>query len=265
MALTLKKAKSDKADVAQAPTLSKKAKAEMDKPFVAVLPVANVLSPEVQEVVEQQRLKRLFVGLGVGVVGLVAAGFAAQTGLIAVAENRLEKEQATASDLSAQQAALAPISAFYGQIDANRATIQTTMSKEVLTSDVLSALDAVAPSGVNFTSVTLTLDSGSASTVVSADVAATASACPSQNPYANGLASAGCVSVDGEATSRAALSNWLEAVEEAEAFTVAFIPSTTASSGGRGGVSFSATIGLNAETVYENRYSDPEFLKAGAN
>lgn len=249
----------------QGPKLSKKAKAEMDKPFVATLPMVNLLAPEVQEVVEQQRIKRLFALIAVGLAAVMAVVWLLQTGMIAVAKNRLEGEQARAAELTAKQASLAPVQAFYGQVEANKFTIQSTMSKEVLASDVLARLNAVTPAGLKLGTIAVTLDTTPAAAPGTAvDPTMTTSTCPSQDPYSPAAASAGCVSVDGTAASRAVLSEWLDNLEKDPTFTVAFIPSSSAGSDS-GGVTFNATIGLDAEAVYKERYSNPEFLKAGAN
>lgn len=264
MALDVKKRPSKK--TAEADTevkVSKKQQAAIDKPFVAELPLVNLLSGEVQEVVEQQRLKRLFAGLGLGLVGAIAALFLAQQGLIAVAETKLEEEQTRAAALAAQQAELAPVADFYAQIEANKSTIQTTMANEVLASQVISDLNRTTPAGMNVSNVSVSLETSAAPAAGVTDPTATSGACPSQDPYNEGGLSAGCVTVDGDAASRAVLGDWLDMIEESETFTVAFIP-TTSAGGETGGVTFSATIGLS-DSVYQNRYSDPEFLKAGTN
>lgn len=268
MALELKKKpkSAKKGDGADEPVkVSKKVQAEMDRPFVAALPMVNLLSSEVQEVVEHQRLKRLFLILGGGVLVAIVAVWLLQAGMIAVAKGKLEDEQAKSTELNAKQAALAPVQMFYGQVEANRSTIQTTMANEVLTSQVLSRLDSVTPAGITINTIGVTLESAAASgEAVAVDPTATTGTCPSQDPYSPAAASAGCVTVDGSATSREVLGTWLDNIEADDEFTVAFIPTTT-SDAETGGVTFSATIGLDAEAAYTNRYADPEFLKAGAN
>lgn len=285
--LTKKPSAAAPANGEAAPKISKKAQAEMDKPFTATLPGVDLLSAEVQQAVEQQRLKRLFVILGAfALIGVVAV-WLVQAGMIAVAQNKLEVEQGKAADLAAQQAALADVQVYYGQVAANTFSIQSTMSKEVLVSEVLSDLNRVTPAGISLTNVGVVVDASvplapppaaappaadgqaaPAPTAAPAPAAAVdpalATPCPSQDPYALGSVSAGCVTVDGTASSRALLGDWLDRIDKDKTFTVAFIPSTTSDTDG-GGVTFSATIGLDAATVYLNRYSDLKFLKAGAN
>lgn len=278
MALTMKKptpskgkdkdkaADGVKVSKAKTQKLSKKAKAELDRPFVATLPRVNLLSPDVQEVVEQARLKRLFLVLGVAVLGLLAFAWIAQAGLLAVAQNRLDDENAKKAELGQQLNALAPVQIFYGGIESNRFTIQSTMAKEVLTSKIVGNLNAVTPGGMSLSNVSITVVSAPTADAAAAATPAPAGggACPSQDPYTNPTSSAGCVTVDGNASSRQVLSQWLDALDKSDLFTVAFIPSTTSDTEG-GGVTFSATIGIDGKAAYQNRYADPEFLKAGSN
>lgn len=266
-ALTLTKKKDSKAKAStktvEAPKLSKKARAEMDKPFVPTLPIVNLLSPEVQEAVEQARLKRLFVGLASGLVAMVVAVWILQAGVIAVANRHVKEAQHAHDQLAAKQQALAPVQTYYGQIDANRFTIQKTMADEVLTSQVIGALEQITPNDVHLSSVAINLPTSTAATggAAATTPGATGNVCPSQDPY-NGSASAGCLTVDGTAGSREVLSQWLDKIDADPSFTVAFIPSTTADTKS-GEVTFAATIGLDGQAVHKNRYSNPDFLKAG--
>jgi Tfp pilus assembly protein PilN len=266
MALSLKKITPTKGkDVAaDAPTTrSKKAQAEYDAAFVPRIPIVNLLSPELQEMIERTRLKRLFALLTVGLVVAMAVLWGAQTALINAAQSRLEDEQAISNQLAAEQNALAPVRSFYGQIDANRATIQTTMQNEVLTSQVLTALEEATPPGVSVDSFGLTLG-GSTAAAGAADPSMTSGACPSANPYEAAAPSAGCITVSGSASNRSVVGQWLDNLEAQPMFTVAFIPSTTADPEG-GRITFTASVGLDAATAYQNRYADDEFLKAGGN
>lgn len=240
---------------------SKKVQAEMDKPFVAVLPKVNLLSPVVQAQVEERRLKRLFAVLVVVAIALVATAWGLQAAMIAVAENKLADEQAKAADLTAKQAELAPVQAFYGQIDANAATIASTMSSEVLTSEIIAGIDEVNPAGLSIDSLGLTVQAAG-TTGGAVDPTVTTSSCPSQDPYSGATPSAGCINVSGTATSREVLGKWLDNIEAHELFTVAFIPNTTSDSQG-GKVTFAATVGLDPVAAFKNRYANPEFLKAG--
>lgn len=245
--------------------LSKKAQAEYDAPFAPRIPIVNLLSPELQEAIERARLKRLFALLAVALLVVMGLLWTGQTALINAAQNRLEDEQAVSTQLAAEQNALAPVRSFYGQIDANTATIQSTMANEVLTSEILGGLQDATPPGVAMESFGLSLGGVSATTPAGAsDPTMTAGSCPSANPYEAAAPSAGCITVSGSANNRTVLGQWLDNLEAQPMFTVAFIPSTTADpSGGR--ITFTATVGLDAESVYQNRYADPEFLKAGGN
>lgn len=266
MALTLGKNKTGGEPLAETPAgdpvnLSKKAYAEYHRPFTVRSAVVNLLSPELKELLEQQRLKRGFVVVALGLVSLLVVGWLAQSGFIGAAERRLEAEQLTAQSLAQEGAKLAPIRSFYGQIESNAATIKSTMSSEVLTSDVISSLYGATPAGVNIDTLGLTLSVAAEGGAV--DPAA-ASTCPSQDPYQSSGPTAGCISVSGSGASRALLGAWLDSIEAHPLFTVAFIPSTNVDAGS-GLVSFTATIGLDATKVFKGRYANPEFLKGSAN
>lgn len=269
MALSLKKTdpkkgkQGKKADRKVPTARAKKAQAEYDAPFVPRIPIVNLLPAELQEAIERARLKRLFAGLTVVLVVVMAALWGAQTALINSAQSQLEAEQATSAQLATEQNALAPVQAFYGQIDANRSTIQTTMQNEVLTSQVLDALKQATPPGVNVESFGLTLG-GTTGTAGAADPSMTTSSCPSANPYEAAAPSAGCITVSGTATNRSVVGQWLDNLEAQDMFTVAFIPSTTADPEA-GRITFTASVGLDAATAYQNRYANEEFLKAGGN
>jgi Tfp pilus assembly protein PilN len=257
MGLELKK-KPAKGSTDEAVKVSKKVQTAMDKPFVAHLPVVNLLPPEVKDEVEQQRLKRLFLVLAAVVVGALVAVFLGQQAIIAVAQGKLDVVQGEGEQLSAREGQLAPVKMFYDQIDANKYTIQNTMAREVLTSQVVREINRLSPAGLKLTNIGLTLDG----TTGAATEAAATGACPSQDPYNAAGMSAGCVTVDGTAASRSVLGEWLDLLGDARTFTSTFIPATTADPEG-GGVAFSATIGLS-DSVYKNRYADPEFLKNGS-
>lgn len=267
MALSLKKtspAKGKSAGSTDGPVvMSKKAQAEYDAKFTPRIPIVNLLSAELQEEIERRRLKHMFATLAVALVVAMGAMWGVQTGLINAAESRLAAEQAESTQLATEQNELAPVRSFYGQIDANTTTIQTTMSNEVLTSQVLGALDDATPPGVALGTFSLSLGGGS-STTGTVDPSMTTGACPSANPYVAAAPSAGCITVSGTATNRSTVGQWLDNLEAQPMFTVAFIPSTTAEPKG-GRITFTASIGLDAATAYQNRYADPEFLKAGGN
>lgn len=262
MALLTRPAHKGKAEAADAKAakISKKEKAEQAKPFVATLPMVDLLSAEVQEVIEEQRLKRLFLILGLVAVGAIAAVWAIQAGMIAVAEKKLAAEKAESLSLSAQQSALAPVAIYYKQVENNKFVIQTTMANEVLISSVVSRINQVTPAGIELASIAVSLDDAVGGLAPIGE----ASTCPSADPYGTGAPSAGCVTVDGTAPSRAVLGDWLDSVHADDMFTVAFIPGTTADAG-NGSVTFTATMGLDAEVVHVDRYSEPDFLKVGTN
>lgn len=256
--LELKRSKSvadDSKDAGTRPAPKKSA-----KPFVASMATVNLLSPEALEVVELRRIRRLFVLIGIGVVAAIVVGYIAQAAVIASANHDREAEESRGQTLAGQLTALTPVKAYYGAIEQNQLTIQQTMSGEVLTSLVFEALQAFGErSDVSLSNTGLTVNSGGGGAPAAAGAAT--SVCPNPDPFNPSSANAGCVTVDGTASSRAAIGEWIDTLQQNPMFADVFVPTATADPSGK--VTFTATIGLSEE-VYAHRYDDLDFLKNGA-
>lgn len=226
------------------------------KQFVAAPATVNLLSPEVLAAVELRRLRRLFMVLAVGLVVAIIAAWFGQAALISSAESKKTDEEARTTALTSQLQALTPVKIYYGAIDLNQSTIQTTMASEVLTSKIIEALRASAPNGLSIGNVGLTVNVGSTAAV--APAAGTVSTCPNPNPFATSTAAGGCLSVDGVAESRAVVGEWIRDLLKDSRFTEVFVPTATADENGN--VTFAATIGLSPE-VYSRRYENLDFVK----
>lgn len=241
----------------------KAAKAPAYKPFVASLPTVDLLPPDVKEEVELRRLRRLFVVAGVIVLGLMVAAWVLQAGLIHVAQNGLDQQNARTQALNGQMAKLTPVKLFYAQVDTNQTTIQQTMDAEVLTSKVLAELDKTTPHGVSLGNVTVSLDGSSTPAAAAATPttgAGDSSACPSPDPFTQAAATAGCITVDGSAASRTALGQWIDKAAADPMFTAVFVPTATSDETGK--ITFSGSLALS-DKVHEHRYANVNFLKGG--
>ena len=193
----------------------------------------------------------------------MVAAWVLQTGLIAVAQRGLNKETDRGTQLRTELNALNPVKLYYGQIDANQTTIQTTMANEVLNSAIIRELDAVTPIGIQMSTIALSVNTGAPATPGAAATPVVAS-CPSPDPFSGTAASsAGCITVDGIASSRIMLGQWIRQIQKVDLFTEVFVPTTVSDEGGN--VTFSASVGLDAAHAYTRRYDNLDFLKGGAN
>ncbi len=232
--------------------------------FVPSLPSVNILPPAVTERAHLERVRRTFVVAAVAAVAAVGAIFFLQSGAISSAETDLAAEEARAAQLSSQAAALAPVKLYYATVEANEATIQETMSREVLLSDVVDRLYATAPSGVDLGTVAVSVDTqpllAAGATPVDPTTAGSA-ACPSPDPYVIPGEAAGCVTITGSADSRAALGDWEAQVGKSDLFADLFISSSAAAAEeGSKAITFSASVSVTAK-AYVNRYADPAFVE----
>lgn len=247
------------------------------EPLVVTLPSTNLLPPAVAARSQADRLQKRFALGAAGAVAALAAVYLLQAGSISQANTDLETEQSRTAQLSAEKLALAPVDLFYKTLEVNRTTIQTTMAREVLLSDLTRRLYATAPSGVTLDTVGVTVDSqpvaATPGTAAAAGAAPAAGVdCPSPDPYAAPEERAGCVTISGSATSREALGRWESRVGRTDLFTDLFISDSQAGTAGGtagtgdadaatagDGITFTATLSVTAK-AFTDRYADPEFL-----
>lgn len=232
--------------------------------FVPSLPSVNILPPAVTERAHVERLRRTFaVAAGAAVVA-VGAVYLLQAGAISSANDDLVAEESLSMQLSAQAAALAPVKVYYATVEANQQTIQQTMSREVLLSDVVEALYATAPVGVDLGTVSVSVDTQPVAADATAPVDPTAvvsAACPSPDPYVVPGESAGCITITGTSVSRSALGFWQAQVSRSDLFTDLFISSSaTAAEAGANAITFAASVSVTS-AAYVNRYADPAFVE----
>jgi Tfp pilus assembly protein PilN len=123
---------------------------------VATLPRVNLLPPEIEE---QRRLRKLQVGLGVGVLaaaGVVGALALAAVGQVNDAQEELDASKARGTTLEAKSAEFADVPAVYAQVEAAEAQLTQAMGKEVRWSYFLNDLSLRTPSKVWLTQMTVT-------------------------------------------------------------------------------------------------------------
>jgi Tfp pilus assembly protein PilN len=231
--------------------------------FVPTLPRVNLLPRAVTEHVRLVKLRRIF-GLGaVAAVAAIAAAYTLQSGAISTANDGLAVEQTRASQLSSQVATLTPVKVYYAAVEANATTIRETMAREVLLSDIVTRLYASAPPNVDLGTVAITVSSQAVppASATPDPAAPAASACPSPDPYVVPDAAAGCVTITGSATTRAALGNWETRISGSKLFSNLFISSSQAAADvDQQAITFSATLAVT-KAAYVNRYADPAFLE----
>jgi hypothetical protein len=232
--------------------------------FVPSLPSINILPPAVTERQHVERLRRSFAIGAVLAVAAVGAGFTLQSGAISSADQDLAAEEARSAQLSAQASALAPVRLYYATVEANETTIQQTMSREVLLSNVVGDLYATAPPTVDLGTVAISVSTQPVlpdAAVPLDPTSATSASCPSPDPYVTPGESAGCVTITGTAASRAALGDWERQIGRSGMFSDLFISSSAAAAAeGPDAITFSASVSITA-AAYLNRYADPGFVE----
>lgn len=213
--------------------------------FVPTLPTVNLLPDDVLETVQLRRLRRLMVGVAAGALGGVAALYMLQGALIASAEKDLAEAESESTAAVAQMNALLPFQTYYVNLDQKKIAIQTVMSTEVLTSEILEVVqDPKTIEGITFEDVQLVVNGPAMATPTGAPTAGGGS-CLSPDPFNPAAPSVGCVLVSGTATSHIALAQWMERADAEPLFTEVYVPGTTSADNGATAVSFTASLGLN--------------------
>jgi Tfp pilus assembly protein PilN len=122
---------------------------------LATLPKVNLLPPEIAE---EQRLRRVQVGLGVGVaaaVGVVAALTVLAAGQVGAAQDELDTATAQQQVLTAKKQDYAEVPQVYAQVDAAEAQLSRAMGQAVRWSFFLNDLSVNTPSKVWLTKMTV--------------------------------------------------------------------------------------------------------------
>lgn len=173
----------------------------------------NLLPPEIRS---RRALGRAKVRLafGLGLVVLLATGAVAWSMLTeSAATQRLEDTQARAEDLLAQQAQYAEVPQLKGEILQVQDARRIAMSTEILWTDYLRAIQAVAPAALSITSVN------------------TSGATPMQPAIGSsdplGATSIGALSFTGRSTTMPDVAAWIDALDSIPGFSDAAFSSAT--------------------------------------
>ena len=219
------------------------------------LPSVNLLSQSEFDRMAVRRLRRRFVAGGVALVLLVGAGWFVQHMRVNDAQKLVAVEQAQTSRLSSQTQTLTTIKTFVTGVAAQKATVSTTMAREIYFSKVLAGLRAAAPSGTSMQSISVTLapdTAGTTAPAAGAPATAGASVCPGPDPFQTETI-IGCVTLSGTAVSRAQVGELVTNLGSMGLFVEPFI-STTTTGDSATSVTFSGSVGLS-EKVYSHRYA----------
>ena len=133
---------------------------------LATLPKVNLLPPEIAE---QQRFRRVQIGLGAGVaaaVGVVAALTVLAAGQVSSAQEELDAATAQQQALTAKKQDYAEVPRVYAQVDAAEAQLSRAMGQAVRWSFFLNDLSLKTPSKVWLTKVTVEQSSDPAAAAV---------------------------------------------------------------------------------------------------
>ncbi|GAB3781057.1 PilN domain-containing protein [Nocardioides ungokensis] len=219
------------------------------------LPSVNLLSQSEFDRMAVRRLRKRFVAGGVALVLLVGAGWFVQHMRVNDAQKLVAVEQAQTSRLSSQTQTLTTIKTFVTGVAAQKATVSTTMAREIYFSKVLAGLRAATPSGTSMQSISVTLAPDAAGTTApaaGAPATAGASVCPGPDPFQTETI-IGCVTLSGTAVSRAQVGELVTNLGSMGLFVEPFI-STTTTGDSATSVTFSGSVGLS-EKVYSHRYA----------
>jgi len=219
------------------------------------LPSVNLLSQSEFDRMAVRRLRKRFVAGGVALVLLVGAGWFVQHMRVNDAQKLVAVEQAQTSRLSSQTQTLTTIKTFVTGVAAQKATVSTTMAREIYFSKVLAGLRAATPSGTSMQSISVTLAPdavGTTAPAAGAPATAGASVCPGPDPFQTETI-IGCVTLSGTAVSRAQVGELVTNLGSMGLFVEPFV-STTTTGDTEASVTFSGSVGLS-EKVYSHRYA----------
>ena len=202
------------------------------------LPRVNLLPPEIAE---RARLRRVQLGLGGGllvVLATVTAVYAAAVGSVRDAGVALDASTARGSALQAETAKYADVEAVYAQASAAEAMLTEAMGEEVRYSRFLSDLSLTVPENVWVKSLTF-------------------SQAPSSPAVGSTEPGVGTVTVSGVGFSHDDVAVWIESLAGQQGYTNPyFSTSTEALLGTRSVVNFESTATLTPEAL-SGTYTTP--------
>lgn len=206
---------------------------------LAALPRINLLPPEIGE---RRRFRRIQYGLGAGVlaaVGVVAAGFVLASGAASSAQSRLDAANAESTQLQAEQAKYASVTAVYEQAAAAQAMLTEAMGQEVRYSRLLSDLSLTVPPNVWLTQLTYSQTA------------------PAQPAVGVAQPALGSMTVTGKALAHDDVAVWLESLAGQKTLQNPYFSSSTeVLIGSRKAVEFTSKADLTNDAL-SGRYTKP--------
>ncbi len=203
----------------------------------------NLLPPEIEQA---RRLRRTQVGLGVGLVAVVAVVggvYALQVNAKNQAAEDLAVTKAQTVRLQAEQAKYADIPRTIAAIDAAQTARTTAMSQDVEWFRQLNNFALTIPKNVWMTNMTLGLATGSAA--APAATTATAPAAPTAAPT-----NVGVLTVQGVALSHPDVATWLDVLARQPGMADAYFSSASkALIGKKEVVNFSSTASVTSDAL----------------
>ena len=150
-----------------------------------------------------------------------------------------------------------PVKAYVAGVAAQKATVKTTMSREIYFSRVLDGIRQATPVGASLDNLAVTLAAADPAAAAAAGAPATGapavSACPGPDPF-NTKPVIGCITLSGSAMTRAQVGELVVALDHINLFVEPFISTTSAADQT---VTFSGSVGLS-KAAFSKRYGKPE-------
>lgn len=225
------------------------------------LPGVNLLSPATFDLLKVRQLRIRFAAGAVALVVLAAGLWTVQHLRISETRKLVAVEQAETARLNSETRVLLPVKAYVAGVAAQKATVKTTMSREIYFSRVLDGIRQATPVGASLDNLAVTLaatDPAVAAAAAPATAAPAAgapavSACPGPDPF-NTKPVIGCITLSGTATTRAQVGELVVALDRINLFVEPFISTTSAADRT---VTFSGSVGLS-KAAFSKRYGKPE-------
>lgn len=205
------------------------------------LPRVNLLPPEVHQA---RKLRRLQVGLGVGLAGLVVvigAAYLVEDQNAHQASDDLASVQAQSVTLNAQKAQYADVPQTLSAIDAAETARQTAMTNDIAWYRYLNDLSYVTPPNTWLTQLTVNMAGASgASTTAAAGLPSPTSSTPS----------IATITFAGTAKNHNDVASWLDAIAKEKGWTnVYFTNSTVGAIGSTPIVTFASSASVDSAAL----------------
>ena len=217
----------------------------------------NLLSPWVFEDLRVHQLRRRFLLAAIVLVAVIALVWAGLRFNLHRANDELRSEDAVTTGLTNQISELTPVRTYVDSVTRRVVTVHGATYDDVAFSRVLAALSEATPADADVESISVTLAStASDGTAPAPDAAAdparglVGSTCPGPDPFGTKVV-VGCMTIQGTADSRDAVSKLVIALGADGVFVEPFIDTTTTSDATQ--VTFSGSVGLSPK-VFSGRY-----------